>query len=513
MKKAAWITAIALFGGPAPAQDSAPMSAIDWLSRSVVPMVSGAPVDLEPVQIEPTGATTPEVTVVALDAPSPDVIGILPPSATGLPRRLWGNGAESTLVQSISEVPVETLPAMRDMMVMMLLAEADAPIDAGPEGRLFLARVDKLLDLGALDQAQALLEAAGPSDAEQFRRWFDITLLTGTEDKSCAALRDAPDLSPTYATRIFCIARGGDWDSAALILNTGRALGDIPPDIDALLERFLDTAGDDSGQVLTPPDRISPLVFRLYEAIGEPFATANLPRAFAFADLRPIASWRNQLEAAERLARAGDIDANVLHALYTRQTPAASGGIWDRAAAYQAVTQAIRSGDADAVAATLAPAWAAMKTARTETVFARTFAQDLLTLPLTGTTQDLAFEIALLSPLYETAAQSHIPTTVDQAFWIAVAKGDLSQVTANTRAQEVVLNGFSGATPVAPQVSQYLADGNIGQALIYCFQTFSDGLLGDPSAISAALTTLRTLGLEDTARRAALQYLLLEGRG
>ena len=51
----------------------------------------------------------------------------------------------------------------------------------------------------------------------------------------------------------------------------------------------------------------SPLLFRLHEAIGEPLPTGALPRAYAVADLRDLAGWKPQLEAAERLAVAREV--------------------------------------------------------------------------------------------------------------------------------------------------------------------------------------------------------------
>ena len=57
---------------------------------------------------------------------------------------------------------------------------------------------------------------------------------------------------------------------------------------------------------------MTPLLFRLHEAIGEPLPTGNLPRSYAVADLRDLAGWKPQLEAAERLAVTGALPANRL---------------------------------------------------------------------------------------------------------------------------------------------------------------------------------------------------------
>ena len=57
------------------------------------------------------------------------------------------------------------------------------------------------------------------------------------------------------------------------------------------------------------PGAPDPLTFRLFETIGERLPTAALPRAFAHADLRDVAGWKAQIEAAERGVELSDPDA------------------------------------------------------------------------------------------------------------------------------------------------------------------------------------------------------------
>ena len=85
------------------------------------------------------------------------------------------------------------------------------------------------MQLGAADPVQSLVQLAGPTDSRaRFQRWFDATLLTGDEDRSCTALIAQPHLSQDYAAQIFCKARRGDWASAALTLEAAHALQVLP---------------------------------------------------------------------------------------------------------------------------------------------------------------------------------------------------------------------------------------------------------------------------------------------
>lgn len=305
-----------LIAGQASAE--APLSAIDWLSRSV--------------EIEPRSALPSAVTVVPLRS-LPRAIGYIAPASVGLPDTLWTGSASADLVDLLRQVPTDMALPLRDALAMLVSVDAAAN---DPDNDFLVARIDALLALGRLDAARRVLEDAGSEDPALFRRAFDISLLTGNEDVQCGRLRSQPGIAPTYPARIFCLARQADWQAAALTLRTAEALEVLEPEEIAILGRYLHDGEED---LLPPPERpdpVTPLVFRLYEAIGEPLSTRSLPLAFAHADLRHQNGWKTRIEAAERLYRAGAIPAVTLLELYSERDPAASGGVWDRVAAVQA---------------------------------------------------------------------------------------------------------------------------------------------------------------------------------
>ena len=498
---------IILLAGPVHAE--APLSAIDWLSQSVTPVAQPA----NPKPVEPpvtTGPLPEDVTVTVLGGPNPDAVGLLSSQVTGLPRNLWGMGGATDIATLIAAERVDTLPALRQLLVTILLAEADPPSDSGAGGAVLRTRVDKLLDLGALDQAEALIAAAGGSDAELFRRAFDVALLTGSEDRACKTMKATATLAPTFPTRIFCLARSGDWNAAALSLRTGVALGQITPDEDALLARFLDA--DAEGEVPPIPDRVTPLAWRMFEAIGEPLPTANLPLAFAHADLSDRAGWKAQVEAAERLARAGAIAPNLLLGLYTERDPAASGGVWDRVSAFQDFDAAMDAGDASRVAKTLPDVWRVMEEAELEVPFAALYGDRLALLPLTDAAARVAFRVGLLSPSYEKLAGARVTTDVTEVFLKGLANGSVEGLVAPDSLGRAIAPAFVLAEPSA-ESRQLLEEGRLGEAILMAIDRVGQGVQGEFRGVTDGLALLRHVGLEDVARRTALQLMLLERRG
>ncbi|MFW8592943.1 hypothetical protein [Cribrihabitans neustonicus] len=502
--------ACAMMAGQALAQAPAeePLSAIGWLKEK--PQRSALP---GTVLLEPpvTGsAATPPVTVTPLEnLPAP--IGLVPPSATGLPVGLWRGSAPNEVAQLIETVPVRRSPAMQALLFTLLLSETRAPAEGGD--RILLARINRLIALGATDPAQALLEHAGAAASrERFARWFDTTLLTGSEERSCKALADAPHLAPGYPARIFCAMRGGDWSTAALLLETAATLEVLPQAQLELLDRFLNPDFYEQAPPLAPPAAPDPLTFRLYESIGEPLPTAPLPPAFAAADLRDLAGWKAQLEAAERLTRNGALPPNQLLGLFSTRKPAASGGVWDRVSALQTFEAALERKDREALDRALPRAWEAMQAAGLETAFAELFADRLARAGLEGPSAALAWRIRLLSPSYELAAHGVPDDGAESRFLAALARGRPGDATAPSALAGAIAEGFQPGTPVPYSLQKLLDNGQLGEAILRSMVQFAHGADGNLDELSTALAAFRAVGLEDTARRAALQLMLLERR-
>jgi hypothetical protein len=506
---------------PVSAQDSGtsdgPLSAIDWLSESVATPAAAAPGDAadgidEPPVAEAGSALPATVTTSSLDGPSPDGVGLIPTAVSGLPRNLWGAGLTREIAEGLVKHPDEDLPALRQLFLTLLLAEVAAPVDAGGRGELLLVRIDKLLALGALEQAAALIDAAGETTPDLVRRAFDVALLTGAEDRACNWMVNEPHLAPTVPARIFCLARSGDWDTAALTIRTSEALGQISADQATLLSRFLDPDLYEGEPVPAAPQPVTPLDWMIYAAIGEPLPTEGLPIAFSYAELGPRTGWKSRIEAAERLTRAGTIPPNVILGLYTEHDPAASGGVWDRVAAFQAFEAALASGDAARVTATLPAVWARMQEVELEVPFATLFSKALVELPLEGEAAAIAFRVGLLSPYAETVANRTRPASAEDTFLTAIALGKAATALPPDSLARAISAAFRA--PAVSEASQALIDGNRkGEAIIAAIDSIGRGVQGDLRGVTEGLSLLRLVGLESVARRTALELMILERRG
>lgn len=488
-----------------------PLSAIEWLDEASTAAVTTVPRTSFSEPPSANAVTVPNVIVTALDAPRADAVGLLPSTTTGLPVTLWEKSTTSTLLRALSHLESEPLPAIQALYYTLLLAEANAPLDAGSDAAFLQARLKALRSFGAIEPAQAMAERAGPMTKSLFDQWFDLSLLLGQEDPACAMLSRKPRLTSDIGARIYCAARSGDWNTAALTYHSATALGTLSETDATLLALYLDPELIEETEPPEPPQSLTALQFRLFEAIGTALPTHNLPRAFAMADLRGNSGWKAEIEAAERLARTGAVPASRLLGLYTDRRPAASGGVWDRVAAIQALDQALSEGASQDLVEALPRAWRAARDQRLEVIFAELFAERLDAAEIPPSIASQVFEIMLLSKDYEAAAARLSSPSSDQQFLIDTARGAPSAEAARTSLQSAIAAGFANSTP--PTDHQALIDaGRLGEAILAAARQIGHGDRAR-DALPGAIATLRALGLEDTARRAALQLLLLDPRG
>jgi hypothetical protein len=131
---------------------------------------------------------------------------------------------------------------------------------------------------------------------------------------------------------------------------------------------------------------------------------------------------------------------------------------------------------------------------------------------LTGPTGQLAFRIGLLSNEYERIAVSYTTTDPLDTFLKAVAQGKLDGIVAPDSLGRAIAPAFIDPTP-APEALVLLDQKRLGEAVLKAIDGIGRGVQGDLHGVTEGLSLLRHVGLEDIARRTALELMLLERRG
>ena len=484
-------------------ESSQPLSAIEWIDQAAKKPPPALVIQEPKVT---TGAQVPDISVAPLDGQAPKIIGLVPFSITGLATNIWQGANADTLADALANIPPFQLPAAQSLMFTLLLAEAHPA--RGDSIAFDIARIDALLKVGALDPALALIHQVGASSHPAIaQRLIDASLLNETEHQACDLINSAPHLAPEYSYRIFCAARSGDWDTANLLLGTARGLNLVSKDQAAVLERFLDPDLFEEEPPLTRPQTPNALIFRLFEALGQPISTRPWPIVYANADLRDIMGWKTQIDAAERLAGTGALPANLLLGKYSERQAAASGGVWDRVAAVQRFETALKTGNPEAIGKTMPKAWQQMQNAQLGGPLADLFVDDLLNIELPTSLHDIAYSMVQSTAHYEHASDTFPNAAARHPFRTSVAQGHATSSLAKTTIEAAIARGFQ-SVQADPSITSMAENGRLGLAILQTVTALEAGNQGDLEQLSTALANLRAIGLEDAARRAALQILI-----
>lgn len=482
--------------------DNQPLSVIDWFKQYQSPQKDS---DVPPASPDPDPAPGIEVSILAPQ--SPDAVGLTSSAVSGFAPTIWQNSTTERLAELLDSTPIPRLPALSILLTRLMLTEAESP--DGEAGAYLATRIQTLMRLGEIEPAIALLERADPeATPELFHLWADLTLLAGEEAEFCQALIDKPQLSPGYEYFIYCQSRMGDWSAAATTILAAEALGELDADLVLLLTHFLDPELFEGMSVVQIPENaLTPLTFRLYEGIGEPWPTDHLPLAFAHSDLRGLSGWRAQITAAERLAQTGAVSENRLLGIYTANAPSASGGVWDRVAAIQALDDAIQLSDKDAISKALAQAWLTFETVGLRHIISNLYGERLMSFDWQGSEmKSLIHEVAMLSRAYESVARTHWPTNHKEAFLNAIALGETTGTTYPGVLADAIRAGF--VERPSTEHTFLLARDADGEALLSAISKLATGRDSYPDDITQALAVFQVLGLGDFARQAALQLML-----
>ena len=274
------IAACLVLASPAHTQNEVPLSAIDWLS---LPGLAPLTEELVEPSLKSSDDTMTNITVTELALTETKSYGLIPAKISGIPKDFWTDLEPNMLGQLLGSLSTAGLPTTNELLLRALLAETD-----GNEAVL-TARVQALLDRGAVHAAISLLEQSGINTPATFSLHSQSALLIGNNKRMCQFLISKPYLSKDEALKIYCLAREGDWGLAVLTYFTLDALNTFNPTISALLKVDLDP--ELIGELSLAPTvskKLSELEFRLRESAGKRPATQGLPLRFAYMDLSLI---------------------------------------------------------------------------------------------------------------------------------------------------------------------------------------------------------------------------------
>lgn len=293
-----------------------------------------------------------EFVVEGLAAPELDAIGLSGPAEGGFDRPLWRETDPDLVMELLTDLPVLTLvPPLRHLTRRLLVT--GSPAGASEPGRMLATRIERLVAMGDLDAAKALVDHLPPpaTDSQLARRAAEVALLLGDDQTAC---RLADSLAPTSGAEfwakaaVFCRLAEDDGSGARLGLDLMREAGQTTDDaFFELATAIADRAEPPPMQALAEPSAIHVALLSLAQSpLPERALAEAAPPVLAAVAREPALAGARPLPALEQAFLVGATSADRVAASYTEAGPAAPSALpspdsdWDaqtRATAFAAV--------------------------------------------------------------------------------------------------------------------------------------------------------------------------------
>ena len=269
------------------------------------------------------GSTKPGIEVGSLEAIDPDAAGVRMPGIEPLPGDFWSGSRRSRIEALLQRLPaVVPSIASRRLALALLTSPAQPPAGRGEAGALVLARVGRLVAMGARDAALALLESAGPEGGQTLSAQIENGRLLAEFDLDAACERilgKAGRAGDGYwrRMRILCQAHGGLIEAATLGLELLSETDTAPDQVfddtiyamAGLAEPVVDPLADPT------PLRVAAWRLAQFPIPGEAAARAA-PDVLPTIAGAPESLPEIRLAAAERAEAAGTLPIEALRTLY-----------------------------------------------------------------------------------------------------------------------------------------------------------------------------------------------------
>ncbi len=261
-------------------------------------------------------------------------IGLISIERTKFPDDLWTNSSEKVLSEKLRNMPRLSLASTNRIFKRLLLVDASPPINSigitNMGYSFLLSRIDQLINLGALDEAEELLNFIKEPSIEFMKRKIEVATLNGRLSKTCDLAKKYPNFIGMLQFKIICLVRENDWQAAALAFTVGSSLKQFNQKEKQLLLNFLDPDIESNYDKRVEISDLSPTNFYLMHGKKELIPPDVIPNKYAYAFSRVGMSNKVRIKSAEQLASNYAVNSNILFNLY-RSSPYEAGERVDNA--------------------------------------------------------------------------------------------------------------------------------------------------------------------------------------
>ncbi len=247
-------------------------------------------------------------------------IGLISIERTMFPDNLWSNSSEKVLAERLYQMPELSLATTNKIFKRLLTVDAQPPLNSigiKNMGYSFLiSRIDKLIQIGALDEAEEILNYIKNPSINFMKRKIEVALINGRLTKTCDLAERYPNFKGMLQFKIICLVQKNDWQAAALAFTVGASLKLLNEKEENLFLNFLDPDIQTDSSHRVSIEDLSPTSFYLLYGQNAIIVPNKFPHKYAYAFSRSDVSPELRIRSMEKLASKYIINSSTLFNLY-----------------------------------------------------------------------------------------------------------------------------------------------------------------------------------------------------
>ena len=478
---------IIILGLPLSAEDTEP----SWLNKKILKLENST--DIE----------TPTSNLITNSSVSTINLSDLVEENLTLPYYYWSWSKIEDLTSKIDNIYFEPKAQLRELIVSVLTSEMPANIEIPKEANLYIARLNKLIELGQYKEAQTFINNNDPNLTLSYQQQFELNLLKGNDTLACSQSKIEGTNNNTLKQKIYCLNHEGKQSEAKIVFETAKILNKVEEYDAFIIELLLNSKKFAQSYKIDNKNNLSILDYIILQKNDEKIEGRFIPTSFFFYNFSETYNIEKRLIISERLAKFGIISNLQLFRIYKESDTVNDTALIKRKKCINELELAISEQSSDDIRQNLAKCLILFQKIGLSSNFSKYYRTIVLAEANTGWESPTSVKMRLLSKDYSSLK---IALTENSNFNSAqsIARNNFTKLNGLTAFEKSIVEAFE-ETKYKAQNTILIDQGKIGEVILSSIILLDSE---DPKEIQDGLIGLIQAGLTDVAKDIAIRLLI-----
>lgn len=459
----------------------------NWLSKKLLKLEVFTDVKTN----RPVTANNSTVSSIALDELQEEKIN--------LPYYYWSWSEIEEIINKIEQLQLTSNPVTRALTIAVLTSEMPIDISKPNEAKLYVTRLNKLLEFGQYNEAQKFINKHDADLSLSSSQQYNLNIIRGNDTLACSQLKLKKLQNGTLKQKIYCLTYENKFNEAQIIFETGKLFEKINIHDQNIIDILL--SNDSSTNIKSNNLEVIDYVILRKKQRIIPLNLIQTP--LMFYDLSQAPSHDKKLNLLELLNKDGIILSERLFDAYVERSTSANNATEKRKKCIIDLELAIETNKSEMVRNKLTKCLSLFEKVGLSYSFSQNYRDIALGEVGKGWETPTSIKMRLLTKDYSELL-SDFEATSNFKSAQSIARNDFTKLEDLSGIEKNIIDVFRKPNFDKEYINQ-IDQGKIGEVIISSINNLNPK---DLNQMQKGLRGLIQAGLEDTAKDIAINYLL-----